>query len=85
MIEAKQTAHQDGNRKLYHKLKNKITKEMKKSKMKYSNNIKQHLANDPAKAWTDIKKLSGLPATTTATDHDFKYTTEELNTFFSRY
>ena len=58
---------------------------MKKSKMKYSNNIQQHLANDPAKAWTDIKKLSGLPATTTATDHDFKYTADELNTFFSRY
>ena len=85
MIEAKQTAHQNGNRKLYHKLKNKITKEMKKSKMKYSNKIQQHLANDPAKAWTDIKKLSGLPATTTATDHDFKYTADELNTFFSRY
>ena len=36
MIEQKQEAHKNGNRKLYHKMKRLISTEMKKSKKSYS-------------------------------------------------
>ena len=84
LIDQKQDAHETGNKKLYHKLKRLITREMKKSKKDYSLKIQQHLAKEPAKAWTDIKKLSGLPINNSApVKNDF--TPDELNTFFTRY
>ena len=84
MIEQKQEAHKNGNRKLYHKMKRLISTEMKKSKKSYSLKIQQHLANEPAKAWTDIKKLSGLPTNTT-TPVKNNFTPDKLNTFFTRF
>ena len=86
MIDQKQDAHKDGNKKLYHKLKNNITKEIKKSKQKYCGKIQKHLINEPARAWKDIKKLSGLPtATSTSDDNPPPFQPDELNTFFTRY
>ena len=64
LIDQKQDAHQKGKRKLYHKLKKLVSKEIKKSKEEYSKNIQQHLIKEPARAWKDIKKLNGLPTST---------------------
>ena len=61
MIDKKQAALKDGNRKLYNKLKRDITRSLTNSKQNYSKKIQQQLVNTPAKAWTDIKKISGLP------------------------
>jgi len=85
MIDEKQDAHADGNRKLYHKLKNKIPKEIKKSKQNYSQKIQQHLAKEPANAWRDIKKLSRLQSNNSSPSQDTKYTADDINTFFARF
>ena len=61
MIDHKQDAHKSGNRKLYNKLKRNIKNAMKLAKENYSHKIQRKLAKEPAKAWTDIKKISGLP------------------------
>ena len=58
LIDAKQQAHEDGNKKLYNKIKKKLSKAMKKSRAKYTHKIQEHLADDPANAWNDIKKLT---------------------------
>ena len=55
-IDAKQQAHEDGNRKLYNKVKKKLSKGIKKSRAKYTHKIQEHLGEDPANAWNDIKK-----------------------------
>ena len=60
-IDVKHQAHEDGNKKLYNKIKKKLSKAMKKSRAKYTHKIQEHLADDPANAWNDIKKLTGLP------------------------
>ena len=58
LIDQKHYAHQIGN-KNYHKLKRNVSTTIKKSKQEYSAKIQQHLVNEPARAWNDIKKLSG--------------------------
>ena len=58
LIDAKQQAHEDGNKKLYNKFKKKLSKGIKKSRAKYTHKIQEHLADDPANAWNDIKKLT---------------------------
>ena len=85
LIDQKQDAHQKGNKKLYHKLKKLVSKEIKKSKEEYSKNIQQHLIKEPARAWKDIKKLNGLPTSTSTTDHEIPFKPDDLNTFFARY
>ena len=85
MIDAKHKAHLAGNKKLYHKLKRQISKENKKSREHYSKKIQQHLANDPANAWNDIKKISGLPTNATQPATHINIKPDELNKFFSRY
>ena len=85
LIKQKQEAHQSGNRKLYHKLKKLVSKEITKSKVEYSKRIQQHLFNEPARAWKDIKKLNGLPTSTSTTEHEIKFKPDDLNTFFARY
>ena len=85
LIDQKQDAHQSGNKKLYHKLKKLVTKEITKSKVEYSKRIQQHLINEPARAWKDIKKLNGLPTSTSTTDQEIKFKPDDLNTFFARY
>jgi len=85
MINEKQDARADENRKLYHKLKNKISKEIKKLKQNYSQKIQQHLAKEPVNVWCDIKKLSGLQSNNSSPSQDTKYTADELNTFFARF
>ena len=47
--------------------------------------MQQHLAKEPAKAWTDIKKLSGLPTSNSTTTTKNNFTPDELNTFFTRF
>ena len=84
LIEQKQTAHHTGNKKLYHKLKKVITKRIAKSRVEYARRTQQRLISEPAQAWKDIKKLSGLPSRNSS-DCDIKYKPDELNTFFARY
>ena len=85
MIDQKQHAHQSGNKKLYHKLKRSITKAIKKSKQEYSNKIQQHLIQEPARAWNDIKKISGLPTNDTTPTTNITFQPNDLNNFFCRY
>ena len=61
MIDAKHIAHRSGNKKFFNKLKKQIAKAIKESRAIYSSKIQERLATDPADAWSDIKKLSGLP------------------------
>ena len=53
--------------------------------MEYSKRIQQHLINERARTWKDIKKLSGLPTSTSTTHHEIKFQPDDLNTFFARY
>ena len=82
LIDLEQDAKETGNKKLYHKLKRLITKEMKKLKKDYSLKI-QHLAEEPAEARYYIKKFRGSPINKSArVRNDFK--PDELNTFFTK-
>ena len=85
MIDHKQDAHKSGNRKLYNKLKRNIKNAMKLAKENYSHKIQRKLAKEPAKAWTDIKKISGLPTNATTSNKPNPFTSDDLNTFFTRY
>ena len=85
MLEQKQAAHDDGNRKLYNELKRDISKSITIAKRDYSAKIQQQLAKEPAKAWTDIKKISGLPSNTNTTTKQNPFAADDLNTFFARY
>ena len=85
MIDEKHDAHKAGNTKLYHKLKKKVSKETKKAREGYSLKIQQHLAHDPANAWNDIKKISGLPTNNSQSQPDINYQPDELNNFFARF
>ena len=85
MLEQKQLAHDNGNRKLYNKLKRDISKAITVAKKDYSTKIQQQLAREPAKAWTDIKKISGLPSNTNTTTKQNPFAANDLNTFFARY
>jgi len=71
--------------KIYHKLKNKISKEIKESKQNYLQKIQQHLAKEAANTWHDIEKLSGLQSNNSSPSQDTKYTADDLNTFFARF
>ena len=85
LIDQKHYAHQTGNKKLYHKLKRNVSKAIRKSKQEYSAKIQQHLINEPARAWNDIKKLSGLPANDTSPTNNTNFQPNELNNFFCRF
>ena len=85
LIDEKQQAHVDGNKKLYHKLKKKLTRGMKKSRAKYTHKIQEHLADDPANAWNDIKKLTGLPPKNSNSPIDNSFSPDDLNSFFARF
>lgn len=52
-------------------LKNKIAREITRSKEAYTKNIQENLAREPAQAKNDIKKLGGLPSKS-AIRHDIK-------------
>jgi len=83
MIYQKQVAHKDGNCKLYNKPKCDITRFITNNKLKYSKKIQLQLVNQPAKAWIDIKKISGLPQSKTTTAKANPFTPDDLNTFFT--
>ena len=72
-------------KKLYHKLKRNVSKAIKKSKEESSTKIQQHLINEPARAWYDIKKLSGLLSNNTSPTNNTNFQPNELNNFFCRF
>lgn len=84
LIQDKMKAFKAGNSKLVNKLKNKIKQEIHKSRKAYVEKLQKRMAEDPSKAWTDIKKISGLPWTNkTAETTDIE--PDVLNQFFSRF
>ena len=85
MIDWKHDAHKNGNKKLHHKLKKRVSKENKKAREEYSLKFHQHLASDPANAWNDKKKISGLPTNNSKSQPDINFQPEELKNFFARF
>jgi hypothetical protein len=60
LVDEKTRAFQSGDRNAYQKLKRQVHRDIYHSKKKYTKNIQEKLANEPARAWTDIHKLSGM-------------------------
>ena len=58
---------------------------MKLAKENYSLKIQRKIVKEPAKAWTDIKNISGLPTNATSSNKPNPFTSDDLNTFFTRY
>ena len=55
---------------------------MIKAKKKYTTKIQTNLSKDPAKAWTDVKKLSGLTTDQPVITPTPIYSPDELKNFF---
>ena len=85
LVSQKHQAKLNGNTKLKHKMKKEINREMIKAKKKYTTKIQTNLAKDPAKAWTDVKKLSGLTTDPPVITPTPIYSPDELNNFFLRF
>ena len=49
------------NRKRINLLKNRISREMYRSKRNYIQHVQENMAKNPRNAWTDLKKLGGIP------------------------
>ena len=85
LLDQKQDAFASGNKKLFHKLKRNIRKAIQTARKDYTRKIQQHLIDEPAKAWSQIKKISGLPREKTTPADKIQHSSDELNKFFSRY
>lgn len=85
LVRGKMKAFKAGNKKLVNKLKNRLKREIHKSRKLYAERIQQHMASDPSKAWTDIKKLSGQSATKQKPASMPHIKPDSLNQFFSRF
>ena len=85
LVKLKHQAAKANNRKLYHRTKRQIGKEMLESKRLYTKRIEEQLAKQPASAWSDIKKLSGLSTKSSSTNSNSTLTAEELNNLFARF
>ena len=62
-----------------------VFKGIKKSRAKYTHKIQEHLADYPANAWNDIKKLTGLPPKNSNKPTDISFNPDDLNSFFVRF
>ena len=85
LIGLKQDAHMRGDKKLYHTLKHQITRDMHRQRKEYIKNVQQHLVKEPAKAWHEIKKISGLTADISKPSIDIPYSPDAMNKFYARF
>ena len=85
LVKLKHQAAKANDRKLYHKLKRDIGKAIKHSRRHYTKRIQEQMANQPARAWNDIKKICGLTTDAPLTQTDACHSPDELNTFFARF
>jgi hypothetical protein len=85
LVQEKHHAHKTGNRKLRNFLKRKISKQTFLSKRSYTDKINHKMANEPAKAWDNIKKLGGLVNPDTSNADSIKLDPNRLNQFYARF
>ena len=82
LVKDKHKAHKEGNKKLRNYLKNKIKHEMLKARRNYTAKIQHKLALEPAKAWSEIRKLCGISK---EKHSDIAINSDTLNKFFARF
>ncbi|PJG57318.1 RNA-directed DNA polymerase, partial [Aeromonas cavernicola] len=84
--QAKEDAHRSGDRALYRKARNALTREIRVAKRLYSEKLKSSFsANDSSSVWRGLQEITGYKKRPTPPTEVSKALADELNTFYCRF